>query len=94
MTRSKRLLTLAVLVAAVLLGVALYLRAWGGVALIVVAAAGLAWYRAQVARAEAAEQFFGEAGEDTRLTTFQAGSPSEMPVDRGADPAEGGSPRH
>lgn len=93
MTRSKRLLILAAIVAALLLGVALYLRAWGGVALIVVASAGLVWYRAQVARAEAAEQFFGEAGEDTRLTAFQAGAPSEMHPDRGAD-ADSGDTRH
>lgn len=93
MTRSKRLLVLAAIVAAILLGIALYLRAWGGVALIVVASAGLVWYRVQVARGEAADPFFGEAGEDTRLTAFQGGSPSELHPDRGAD-ADGGDTRH
>lgn len=94
MTRSRRLLPLAAFLAAVLLGLSLYLRAWGGVALILAAAAGLVWYRVQVARGEATEQFFGDAGEDTRLTTFQAGSPSEMPVDRGGDATDGSSQRH
>jgi hypothetical protein len=88
MTRSKRLLAIAAVVAAVLvLGLSLYLRSWGGVVLVLVAAAGFAWYRVQVARGEAAEQFFGDVGEDTRLTTFQAGSPSEMtPLDRTVPP--------
>jgi hypothetical protein len=83
MSRNKRLLIAAAALAALaLLGLSIYLRSWGGVALVVVAAAGFAWYRVQVAQSEAAEQFFGEGGEDTRLTSFQAGSPSEMPVDR------------
>jgi len=47
----------------------------------------------QVARGEAAERFFGDAGEDTRLTSFQGGSPSEMPpLERG--PAEEQPPGH
>lgn len=79
MTRSQRLLLVALVAALLVLGLSLYLRSWGGVALVVVVAAGFAWYRVQVARGEAAEQFFGDVGEDTRLTSFQGGSPSEMP---------------
>jgi hypothetical protein len=82
MNRSTRLIALAV-VAALLIAFSLYLHLWGGVVLVGVAAAGILWYRMQVARSQAGEAFFGEAGEDTRLTAFQAGSPSEMPVDRG-----------
>lgn len=88
----KRLTALATVAAILLLGLSIYLRSWGGVALVIVTAAGFFWYRVQVARGEEAERFFGDAGEDTRLTSFQAGSPSEMPVDRGGDP--GGDPRH
>lgn len=87
MTRSSRITLLAIVVALALVGLSVYLRSWGGVALLVVVGAGFAWYRVQVARGQAAEQFFGDAGEDTRLTNFQAGSPSEMPVDRGTRPA-------
>ena len=94
MTHSRRLIALAAIVVVLLLALSLYLRSWGGIALIAVVAAGLVWYRVQVARGEATERFFGDAGEDTRLTTFQAGSPSEMPVDRGGDPADGPEPRH
>ena len=94
MTRSHRLLAFAALVAAVLLGLSVYLRSWGGVALVVAAAVGLVWYRVQVARAEATEQFFGDPGEDTRLTSFQAGSPSEMPVDRAGEPPASRDTRH
>ena len=94
MTRSSRFLALAALVALLLLGLSLYLRSWGGVALVLVAAAGLAWYRVQVARGEDAERFFGDAGEDTRLTSFQAGAPSEMPVDRGAPAGDDDDTRH
>jgi hypothetical protein len=36
-------------------------------------------------------EFFGDAGEETRMTGFQGGSPSEMPVDR--SPAAG-APEH
>ena len=53
-------------------------KRWGGLVLVAVAAAGGAWYRVQVARGEAAEQFFGDMGEETRMTSFQQGSPSEM----------------
>jgi hypothetical protein len=83
MSPTPRLFLLAVVFAG-LLAAALWSRAWGAAALLLVTAAGLAWYRVQVSRAEAAEQFFGEGGEETRLTGFQGGSPSEMPVDRGA----------
>jgi len=87
MNRLSRLLAAsAVLAAVLLLALSWYLHSWGGVALVLVAAAGLAWYRVQVARGEAAERFFGDAGEDTRLTSFQAGSPSEMsPLERSDD---------
>lgn len=87
MTRSTRLILIAAIVVAVLLGVSIYMRSWGGVVLVLTAAAGFVWYRVQVARGEAGEQFFGDAGEETRLTSFQAGSPSEMPVDRNTRPA-------
>lgn len=81
MNRPTRLIA-AVVVAALLVAFSLYLHLWGGIVLVAVAAAGIVWYRIQVARGEANEQFFGDAGEDTRLTAFQGGSPSEMPVDR------------
>ena len=86
MKRSHRLILAAAVAAALVLGLSLYLRSWGGFALLALAAAGYAWYRVQVARGEAAEQFFGDAGEDTRLTSFHAGSPSEMPMDRTIPP--------
>jgi len=89
MKRSARLLAFAVLAACLVLAVAWYLHSWGGVALVAVGAAAFAWYRAQVARGEAAERFFGDAGEDTRLTSFQGGSPSELPADEPGRP-----PRH
>ena len=82
MNRSTRLLAIVAVVAVLLVAVSLYMKMWGGVVLVVVAAAGFAWYRWQVARSEAADQFFGDQGEDTRLTQLQGGSPSEMPVDR------------
>lgn len=90
--RSRLFAAAAVVAAVLLLALSWYLHSWGGIALVLVGAAGLAWYRAQVARGEAAERFFGDAGEDTRLTSFQAGSPSEMPpLERGDD---GAPPRH
>lgn len=82
MSRSTRFFSAVVVVGVLLLGVALALRSWGGVALIVLAGAAGAWYRAQVAEGEAAERFFGDMGEETRLTGFQGGSPSELPLDR------------
>ncbi|HVE52818.1 MAG TPA: hypothetical protein VNB23_05500 [Ramlibacter sp.] len=87
MTRPNRLTIAAALVALALLALSIYLRSWGGVALVAVIAAAFAWYRVQVAKGEADDAFFGDGGEDTRLTSFQAGSPSEMPVDRGTRPA-------
>lgn len=75
-------LLLVAIAAAVLLFVAWWYRSWGALALLVVGGGGLAWYRIQVARTAAAEKFFGDMGEETRLTNFQGGSPSEMPVDR------------
>jgi hypothetical protein len=78
MKTAHRLALFAVAAAAGVLALSWYLHSWGGIALLVVAAAGFAWYRVQVARGEAAERFFGDAGEDTRLTGFQPGSPSEM----------------
>ncbi len=60
--------------------VAAWYRSWGLTALVLVGGAGYAWYRAQVDRAAETEKFFGDPGEETRLTGFQAGgSPSEMP---------------
>jgi hypothetical protein len=89
MKPSVRITAAAAIVAALLLALSLYLHSWGGIALLAVAAAGYVWYRIQVARGEAAERFFGDAGEDTRLTSFQGGSPSEMPMDR---PTQSGEP--
>jgi hypothetical protein len=89
MKRPARLLALAAIFAGLVLALSWYLHSWGGIALVVVAAAAFAWYRSQVARGEAAERFFGDAGEDTRLTSFQGGSPSEMPADEPRRP-----PRH
>jgi hypothetical protein len=85
MKTAHRLALAAVAAAIGVLALSWYLHSWGGIALVAVAAAGFAWYRVQVARGEAAERFFGDAGEDTRLTGFQPGSPSEMsPLDRAA----------
>lgn len=67
--------------AVALAAVAAWFRAWGLLALVVAGGAGLVWYRLQVARSAASEKFFGELGEETRLTGLQ-GSPSEMPADR------------
>jgi hypothetical protein len=93
MKRSARLLATAI-GAALVLTLSAWLHSWGGIALLVVAAGGYAWYRMEVARGEAAEQFFGDGGEDTRLTSFQGGSPSEMPVDRDADAQKPPAPPH
>ena len=65
-----------------LLALSWYLHSWGGPALLAVAAGGYGWYRTQVARGQSGEQFFNDLGEETRLTGFQGGSPSEMPTDR------------
>lgn len=94
MSSNARLITAVAIVCALLVALSLYLRSWGGVALVVMGAAGFAWYRIQVMRGEeAAERFFADAGEDTRLTSFQGttgfqhASPSEMPADRPAPAA-------
>lgn len=76
------LIAAAVATALGLLALSAWLHSWGGVALVVLGTAGLTWYRIQVARGEAGEQFFGDFGEETRLTGMQAGSASEMPLDR------------
>lgn len=82
MKSSPRLIAIALVACLLLLGLSAWLRSWGGVTLVVLGAAGIAWYRTQVARGEAAEQFFGDLGEETRLTGFQGGPGSELPPDR------------
>jgi hypothetical protein len=85
--RHRRLATAAAFTGAgLLLALSFYLHSWGGFALLALLAGGYAWYRVQVARGEAAERFFGDPGEDTRLTALQGGSPSEMPLDRTMPP--------
>jgi fatty acid desaturase len=84
----------AIVFALLLLVLCLYLRSWGGLALLLVGAAGVVWYRTQVARGEEdADRFFADAGEETRLNSFQGtgfhgASPSEMPIERTGDPTE------
>lgn len=80
MARALHLLLLFIL-AAGLAGIAVWYQSWGALALLLVGAVGWGWYRVQVARSAAAEKFFGELDEETRLTNIQP-SPSEMPVDR------------
>ena len=89
MKNSTRLIAAALVACALLLALSLYLHSWGGVTLIVLGVGGVAWYRTQVARGEAAEQFFGDLGEETRLTGFQGGPGSELPPDH---PRTGASP--
>lgn len=80
--------TLALIAAgAVLAGIAGWSRAWGLLALVLVGGAGYAWYRVQVDRNADTEKFFGDMGEETRLTGFQAGPASELPADRAPAPA-------
>ena len=81
MSRHARTILAAVLASTVLLGLSLYLHSWGGIVLLVLGAAAIAWYRAQVAEGEAAERFFGDMGEETRVTTFQGGPASELPLE-------------
>lgn len=91
--RRLRVAAIAALAAALVLALSLYLHSWGGVALVAVAAAGYAWYRTQVRRGEVADQFFGDMGEETRLTGFQGGSPSELtPFDRTMPPQRPAEP--
>jgi hypothetical protein len=82
MRRRTRFIAAAVAASLVLLGLSMWLRSWGGIVLVLLGAAAIAWYRAQVAEGEDAERFFGDMGEETRLPNFQGGSPSEMPLDR------------
>jgi hypothetical protein len=82
MSRTTPFVAAAVVATVGLLGLSLWLHSWGGLALIALGAAGFAWYRTQVARGEAAEQFFGDMGEETRLTGLQGGPASELPVER------------
>ena len=81
MSRRARYIVTTVLASAVLLGLSVWLHSWGGIVLLVLGAGAIAWYRAQVAEGEAAERFFGDMGEETRLTNFQTGSASELPLD-------------
>ena len=78
---------LLVFVYAGLVGLSAWLKSWGGIALLVVGGVGWAWYRVQVARTAAAEKFFGDAGEDTRMTGLQTAMPSEMPMDQAVRPS-------
>lgn len=89
MSRTARYIVAAALVSLVLLGLSIYLHSWGGVVLLALGAVALAWYRAQVAEGEADERFFGDMGEETRLTNFQAGGASEMPMDAAVRPPAG-----
>jgi hypothetical protein len=89
MSRTTRYLLLAFAYAG-LVFLAGWQRSWGALALLVVGGVGWVWYRMQVARTEAAERFFADVGEDTRLTALQGASPSEMPVDRPAPPSNPG----
>lgn len=88
MKRRFRLIVAAVVAAVLLLALSWYLHSWGGPALLAVAAGGYGWYRTQVARGQSGEQFFNDLGEETRLTGFQGGSPSEMPTDRTGTPSQ------
>lgn len=82
MSRPARFITAVAVASILLLVLSAYLHSWGGVVLLVLGAAAIAWYRAQVAEGEAAERFFGDMGEETRLPNYQGGTPSEMPLDR------------
>jgi hypothetical protein len=92
MTRSSRFTVAALVACVLLLALSAWMRSWGGVALVVLGAAGAVWYRNQVARSEAGEAFFGDMGEETRLTGFQPGAPSEMPLDRTIPPQAAAAP--
>jgi hypothetical protein len=84
MNRTARFIAAVALASIVLLGLSAYLHSWGGIVLLALGAGAIAWYRAQVAEGEAAERFFGDMGEETRLTNFQAGSASELPLEAGS----------
>ncbi|HET8745449.1 MAG TPA: hypothetical protein VFM98_07580 [Ramlibacter sp.] len=81
MSRPARFIAAAAFACVVLLGLSAWLHSWGGIVLVVLGAAAIAWYRAQVAEGEADERFFGDMGEETRVTHFQGGSASELPMD-------------
>lgn len=88
---------LLVAACAALAAIAAWYRSWGLMVLVLVGGAGYAWYRVQVDRGAETDKFFGDLGEETRLTGFQGGgSPSEMPVDPppAAPPAPGRRRKH
>jgi hypothetical protein len=92
MNRRTRFVAAAVVASIVLLALSAWLHSWGGLALIVLGAAGGAWYRAQVAQADESGQFFGDLGEETRLNALQATAPGELPMERPL-PAAAATPR-
>lgn len=75
-------LAVATVAALALLAYAWWKGSWGALALLAVAAAAWAWVWTQVRRGADADTFFDGVGEETRLTGFQGGSPSEMPAER------------
>jgi hypothetical protein len=79
MSRSSRLTAAVILVCMALVALSIYLDAWGGLALTALVGGGFAWYRLQVARSEATDPFFGDVGDETRLTGLQQGS--DLPSD-------------
>lgn len=90
MDRIISLLLAAALLALLLM--AILHESWGGFALVAAATVAWLWYRTRVARSTAAEQFFNDPGEETRVTGIQPGPPSEMPPPTGRSP--GDQPRH
>jgi len=79
MSRTTLLIALAAVAVAAIAG---YFRYWGAIALVAVLLGGYLWMRWRNSRHHDTEKFFEDAGEETRLTNIQGGSPSEMPVDR------------
>lgn len=84
MSRSSRLTAAVIVVCMALVALSVYLDAWGGLALTALIGGGFAWYRVQVARSESADPFFGDGGEETRLTGLQHGAGGELPVEGGS----------
>ena len=80
MVRPLTLLLVGIAALSLVLG-GLWFQSWGAFALLAVAIGGWAWYRVQVRRSEEAAGFFGDDGEETRVTALHGNSPSEMPVD-------------
>ena len=75
-------------VAAAAVGAAVLVGLSGWISALVVGGtlgAGYGLYRAR-ARRNTGTEFFGDAGEETRLTEIKPGSPSEMPADREGKP--------